>query len=215
MIELSAVLAELIYTNPENGYTVAVFEEPEEDVSFTAVGVLPFAREGRRYRLEGDWGTHKRYGEQFSFSSAKEELPTTVDGIESFLASGLIRGVGRKTAKAIVSRFKEETLKIIETEPRSPGSVRRPPRRSRRDTPPSVSLRTSRCGSRPTASRSATRRSVTTSGERTPRTSFKRIPTSSSTRSSASALRRPTRSRRSSALTARARTGSCTARSTS
>ncbi|MBR5741915.1 MAG: ATP-dependent RecD-like DNA helicase, partial [Firmicutes bacterium] len=117
MIELSAVLAELIYTNPENGYTVAVFEEPEEDVSFTAVGVLPFAREGRRYRLEGDWGTHKRYGEQFSFSSAKEELPTTVDGIESFLASGLIRGVGRKTAKAIVSRFKEETLKIIETEP--------------------------------------------------------------------------------------------------
>jgi exodeoxyribonuclease V alpha subunit len=117
VVELSAVLTELIFTNPENGYTVALFENPEEDVSFTGVGILPFAREGRRYRLSGDWEVHKRYGEQFSFTGASEELPTTADGIEAFLASGMIRGIGPKTAKAIVSRFGDETLKIIENEP--------------------------------------------------------------------------------------------------
>ncbi len=117
MLEISAVLRELIYANPENGYTVAVFECPEEDIELTGVGILPFAHPGRRYRLTGDWGTHKRYGEQFAFTSATEELPTTADGIEAFLASGAIRGVGRKTAKAIVSRFREKTLEIIEKEP--------------------------------------------------------------------------------------------------
>ena len=110
-----AVIAEIIFYNKGNGYTVAIFETESEQ--FTAVGALPGAAKGRTYRLTGGWKQHPSYGEQFAFSEFEEILPTTDAGIEEFLASGLLRGIGRKTAAAIVRRFGADTFRILAEEP--------------------------------------------------------------------------------------------------
>ena len=67
--------------------------------------------------LRGEFITHQTYGEQFSVKEFEEIMPSTKDGIKEFLSSGAMKGIGRKTASAIVSRFGIDTLKIIEQEP--------------------------------------------------------------------------------------------------
>ncbi len=115
MEEITGTLTQVIFYNEENGYTIAEMET--EDQLITIVGNLPYARTGTAYRLEGGFRVHPRYGEQFSFSHAEEAIPTTAAGIQEFLASGTIKGIGAKTAAAIVGRFGERTLEVIESEP--------------------------------------------------------------------------------------------------
>jgi exodeoxyribonuclease V alpha subunit len=115
MEEKLGVLTELIYRNAENGYTVAVFRGADE--SFTATGVLSDASAGRQCRLTGCWKEHPVYGKQFSFSECTAEMPDSDDGIELFLASGTLRGVGKKMAAAIVRTFGGDALRVIEEEP--------------------------------------------------------------------------------------------------
>lgn len=113
--EKQGTIAEIIFHNNENSYTVAVFETETE--AFTAVGNIPSASVGRGYVLRGEFITHQTYGEQFSVKEFEEIMPSTKDGIKEFLSSGAMKGIGRKTASAIVSRFGIDTLKIIEQEP--------------------------------------------------------------------------------------------------
>lgn len=113
--EKTGSIAEIIYYNEENGYTVAVFETENEQ--FTAVGYLPGAEKGRRFLLRGGFKTHVSYGEQFAFTSYEEQMPTTDAGIENFLSSGLLKGIGKKTASLIVKRFGGDTFRIIREEP--------------------------------------------------------------------------------------------------
>ena len=113
--EKQGTIAEIIFHNSENGYTVAIFET-ETDV-FTAVGNLPAVTAGRSYILQGEFTTHPVYGEQFSIKSFEEVMPSTEDGIREFLASEAMKGIGRKTAAAIVSVFGTDTLRVIEEEP--------------------------------------------------------------------------------------------------
>ena len=113
--EKQGTIAEIIFHNRENGYTVAVFET--ETDAFTAVGNLPAVAAGRSYILQGEFTTHPVYGEQFSIKSFEEVMPSTEDGIREFLASEAMKGIGRKTAAAIVSVFGTDTLRIIEEEP--------------------------------------------------------------------------------------------------
>ena len=108
-------IAEIIYYNKENCYAILVMENDEEQ--FTAVGYLPQAEKGRRFSFEGVWKTHPQYGEQFAFSSFEEEMPSTAEGMEAFLVSGVIKGIGKKTAAAIIAHFGAETLQIIEQQP--------------------------------------------------------------------------------------------------
>lgn len=115
MEEKKATILEVIYHNDDNGYTVAVVSEGEE--IFTAVGALPTAHKGKVFLLKGEWKTHASYGEQFSFAESNEIMPTSRDGIADFLSSGLLKGIGQKTAQNIVSRFGEETFTIIEHQP--------------------------------------------------------------------------------------------------
>ena len=105
----------MIFHNDENGYTVAVFETDED--SFTVVGNIPGAAPGKSYLLTGEFIEHPTYGEQFSVKSFEEQMPSTKEGIKEFLASGILKGVGQKTAAAMVSAFGEDTFKIIEKEP--------------------------------------------------------------------------------------------------
>ena len=95
------VFTDIIFHNEENGYTIAEMETDEE--LLTVVGNLSKAVRGTCYELTGEFKIHPRYGEQFVFSSAAEKLPTTVSGIEVFLASGVIKGIGPKTATSIVN----------------------------------------------------------------------------------------------------------------
>ena len=115
MIELQGSIAEVIYHNKDNYYTIAVVEN--EETQFTAVGYLPTVDRGRAYSFRGLWKNHPTYGEQFSFTEYEEEMPSTHEGIEGFLASGVLKGIGKKTAAAIVRKFGAETFDIIEKEP--------------------------------------------------------------------------------------------------
>ncbi len=118
MEERSGVIRDIIFQNKENGYTIAVFENEEAQEQFTAVGYLPGADRGRSFRLSGAWKLHPTYGEQFTVAAFEEQLPATRQGIEAFLASGALKGIGRKTAAAIVRRFGDEALRILEEEPK-------------------------------------------------------------------------------------------------
>ena len=115
MIEIQGSIAEVIYHNKENYYTIAVVENEETQV--TIVGYLPSVDRGRAYSFRGLWKNHPTYGEQFSFTEYEEEMPSTHEGIEGFLASGVLKGIGKKTAAAIVKKFGAETFDIIEKQP--------------------------------------------------------------------------------------------------
>lgn len=109
-------IEDIIFYNQENGYLVAVFET--EDEEFTIVGNLPSCNKGRCYTLTGDFKIHPKFGEQFAFFAYEEKMPTSLEGIEAFLASGVLKGIGPKKAKDIVNAFGEKTFEIIENDPR-------------------------------------------------------------------------------------------------
>jgi len=113
--EKSGKLGTIIYYDENRFFTIGSFES--EDEMFYALGTLPHPKKGCRYRLIGEWRQHPRYGEQFSFSSFEELPPTSSEGMEAFLASGIIKGVGPATAAAIVARFGDESLEIMKNEP--------------------------------------------------------------------------------------------------
>ena len=108
-------LGKIIFNNPENGYTVAVFDT--EAGAIRIAGSFAEPKTGARYRLEGRFTIHPRYGEQFSVSSYEEMMPEGADAILDFLSAGNIRGIGPKMARQIVDIFGDETLTIIEEHP--------------------------------------------------------------------------------------------------
>ncbi|MBR2736686.1 MAG: ATP-dependent RecD-like DNA helicase [Firmicutes bacterium] len=110
-------LADIIFRNNENFYTVAVFENDEEMDQFTGVGNMPEAVEGLTYELTGEWKTHARFGEQFSIRHCVEVMPDSTEAVRQFLMSGVFRGVKRKMADRIIRRFGEATLEILGEEP--------------------------------------------------------------------------------------------------
>lgn len=114
-IEKKCTIAEIIYRNTDNGYTIAVAENDTEQL--TIVGTLPTCDKGRMFTLRGNFTNHPKYGEQFAFTEWSEEMPSTEAGIQAFLASGVLKGIGPKAAKSIVDRFGTDTFRIIEEEP--------------------------------------------------------------------------------------------------
>lgn len=115
MEEKKGIITEIIFHNEDNGYTIAIMETDDE--YFTVVGCLPSCIKGSSYKLQGTFKVHPTYGEQFAFTSFEEVLPTGKAGIEGFLASGVIKGIGPKTAAAIVDIFGEQSLEVIEHAP--------------------------------------------------------------------------------------------------
>ncbi|GGT01124.1 ATP-dependent RecD-like DNA helicase [Planobispora rosea] len=115
---LEAVLERITYANEETGYTIArVATERSGSELLTVVGPLLGAQVGESLRLTGRWGSHPRYGRQFEVWSYSTVLPATVQGIQRYLGSGLIKGIGPKMAERIVDHFGTDTLEIIETAP--------------------------------------------------------------------------------------------------
>ena len=108
-------LSKIIFNNEGNGYTVAVFDT--EEGAIRIAGSFNEPKIGTKYRLEGNFIIHRKYGEQFSFNSYEEILPEGVDAIYEFLAAGNIRGVGPKTAELITETFGEDSLRVIDETP--------------------------------------------------------------------------------------------------
>ncbi|MBB6473863.1 SF1B family DNA helicase RecD2 [Sphaerisporangium rubeum] len=117
-VSLHGVLERVTYANEETGYTIArVAVERGGDELVTAVGPLLGAQVGESLRLTGRWGSHPRYGRQFEVWSYATVLPATVQGIQRYLGSGLIKGIGPRMAERIVGHFGLDTLEVIETAP--------------------------------------------------------------------------------------------------
>ncbi|HLU45297.1 MAG TPA: ATP-dependent RecD-like DNA helicase [Natronosporangium sp.] len=117
-VTLEATLERITYVNEETGYTVARVATDRSDKDLvTVVGSLLGVQPGESLRLVGRWRSHPQYGRQFEVFSFTTVLPATIAGIERYLGSGLIRGIGPKTAARIVETFGVDTLRVIEEEP--------------------------------------------------------------------------------------------------
>ena len=117
MERLRCVVERITYQNAENGYTVLKCAAKNYNDLVTVVGAMPDTHVGSVLLLEGVWKVDARYGRQFSVEKFEEALPATVYGIEKYLGSGLIKGVGPKFAKRIVQEFGKDTLEVIEEDP--------------------------------------------------------------------------------------------------
>lgn len=115
-VTLSGIVDRITFTNPTTGYTVARFKPDKQYELITVVGALAEVHPGARLKLEGRWKTHPKYGEQFELLRYTEELPATVEGIKRYLGSGLIKGIGPKTAHRITETFGSYTLDVIEND---------------------------------------------------------------------------------------------------
>lgn len=111
-MNITANAARIRYRS-DSGWAVIDFVD-DTNMRFVGVGIMPTAYEGEKLRLEGEWTVHPTYGKQFSIASAESAAPDSGEAVLRYLSSGLIKGVGLSTAKAIVDKFGEETLDVIE-----------------------------------------------------------------------------------------------------
>ncbi len=116
-VQIEGEITQIVYTNDENGYTVARIQEKSQLHPTTIVGNLLSVNPGETLQLKGEWINHKRYGRQFEVVSYTTLTPTTPEGIERYLASNLIKGIGPVMAKRLTSHFGKNTLEVIENQP--------------------------------------------------------------------------------------------------
>jgi exodeoxyribonuclease V alpha subunit len=114
LTELQGQIERVTYTSDESGFTVAKIKVPERQDLITVVGNLLSPTPGEVLRMRGEWVSHPRYGQQFKITECKSTVPATVSGIQKYLGSGLIRGIGPVMAKRIVGKFGKRTLDVIE-----------------------------------------------------------------------------------------------------
>lgn len=112
MEALNGIVESIVFKSSDTGYTVIKFRE--NNIIHTAVGVLPHVKEGQNLKIIGSWVNHSQFGKQFKVEECEEILPTSKDGIEKYLSSGIIQGIGPVTAKKIVNKFGEDTLNILD-----------------------------------------------------------------------------------------------------
>lgn len=116
MTYLRCVVERITYQNPENGYSVLKVRMKGYNDLVTLVGNLLEVPVGSVLLCRGEWKVDKRYGSQFVVATWEETMPATVYGIEKYLGSGLVKGIGPRFARAIVQRFGTQTIDIIETD---------------------------------------------------------------------------------------------------
>ncbi len=114
---LAGVLERVTFANPETGYTIARIAPERGAELITAVGPLLGAQVGEFLRLRGRWSAHPRYGRQFEVHSYATVLPATAAGIQKYLGSGLIKGIGPVMAERMVAHFGVDIMHVIEDEP--------------------------------------------------------------------------------------------------
>lgn len=116
MIKLRCVVEHITYQNEKNGWSVMKVKVKGYDNLVTLTGSLLDVPVGSVLLVDGDWRVDPKYGQQFVAQSWTEVMPATLYGIEKYLGSGLVKGIGQAYAKAIVSRFGLETIDVIEND---------------------------------------------------------------------------------------------------
>ncbi len=120
---IKAEVQSVVYHNPENGYAVARVRAKDEPGVITVVGCLGQLQPGEFLEIEGEWKNHPKFGRQLEASSFKQTYPATEHGVVRFLKSSL-KGVGEKTAEALVKEFGVAVLDILDTDPERLRAVR-------------------------------------------------------------------------------------------
>lgn len=115
MEQVEASVLGTVYRNADNGYSVVMVRMGRSEI--TVVGTLPELTAGEQAIFYGEWVEHPQYGRQLKCTACQLQQPTTLLGIERYLGSGLIHGVGPSTAKLIVRHFGEDTLTVLSEHP--------------------------------------------------------------------------------------------------
>jgi len=115
MVTIEGTVENIIYQNESNGYTVCDISCSDELV--TAVGYMPSVTEGEHLKLTGQWTVHPDYGRQLKVETFEKTMPESIDEIEKFLASGVIKGVREATARKIVDHFGKDAISVIRDNP--------------------------------------------------------------------------------------------------
>ncbi|MDH3658553.1 MAG: helix-hairpin-helix domain-containing protein, partial [Alphaproteobacteria bacterium] len=114
---LAGVVEHVVFRGADSGYHVLRVRADGEREAVTVVGHAASVSPGERIRAEGAWETHRSYGKQFSAKVLSVIPPSSLDEIEAYLASGMIKGVGKTMAKKLVNRFGEQVFEVIERQP--------------------------------------------------------------------------------------------------
>lgn len=117
MDQLKGTVETIVYIQPENGFTVARLKVPGKKELVTIVGHLPSLQPGELIACSGEWKSHPTHGRQFEIADYIVEMPNDLAGIQKYLESGLVKGLGPVFAKKIVDRFGADTLDILEKTP--------------------------------------------------------------------------------------------------
>ena len=113
---LTGVVERITYHAEDSGYTVAKMQVKGFRELVAIIGNFPNIQAGMTLSVKGYWYDHPKHGQQFQVKNYTESKPATLTGIEKYLGSGLIHGVGPVTAKRIVAHFQLETLEVIENQ---------------------------------------------------------------------------------------------------
>ncbi|MFA5249981.1 MAG: ATP-dependent RecD-like DNA helicase [Parachlamydiales bacterium] len=114
---ISGYIENIVFINPENGFTVAKLKEKEKREPTCIVGAIPSIQPGETLLCVGNWKKHPQFGEQFEVINYSVTHPADLIGIQKYLESGLIRGIGPVYAKKIVEKYGLKTLEVIDLEP--------------------------------------------------------------------------------------------------
>jgi len=117
MVTIYGFLERIVYLNEENQFIVARLQEKGKKELTTIIGNLAGVNPGESLKLSGKWAHNKKFGEQFQVEKYEIVVPATVNGIEKYLGSGLIKGIGPVMARRIVRVFGLDTLDVIENTP--------------------------------------------------------------------------------------------------
>ena len=119
---IRGVLEKIVFKNPDSGYMVGRVRLDDDEL-VTVVGKVFELQCGEELEIEGSWIVNKTYGKQFEIKKVKAHTPSTTIGIENYLGSGLIKGIGPVMAKKIVDKFGKETLDILDNDPEALSSI--------------------------------------------------------------------------------------------
>ncbi|NIO48454.1 MAG: ATP-dependent RecD-like DNA helicase [Candidatus Aminicenantes bacterium] len=116
MAYFEGTIEQIIYYSPDTGYTVFKFV-PEEGESMTVIGSFPPLSPGEVLKIKGKWVINPKFGQQFKVENFIPVLPASIKGIEKFLSSGLIKGIGPVLARRIIKKFGDKTIDILTKNP--------------------------------------------------------------------------------------------------
>ena len=124
-IVVRGTIHSIIFQNSENGYTVfSMMVDGEEGNTLTCVAYMPQIQVGEEAEVCGSYIMHPTYGRQLNILTYQKTMPTSTKGIEKYLGSGVIKGIGERLAAKIVKKFGKQTLKVIDEHPENLAKIK-------------------------------------------------------------------------------------------